>query len=56
MDDRLYPTTIIKTFPIRLTSGFHKQIKEAAEDAHISINQFILQAITEKITEQKKNK
>lgn len=39
----------IKTFPIVLTSEFHKQIKDAAAKEHLSLNKYFIQAVIEKL-------
>lgn len=39
----------IKTFPIVLTTEFHKQIKDAAAKEHLSMNKYFLEAVIEKL-------
>lgn len=44
---------MIKTFPIRMPIDFHKLLQETAGTEHLSINEFIIRAIQEKITNVK---
>ena len=44
----------IKNFPIRLPLDFHKEIKVAAFTQEVSIHQFIIDAITEKLAREGK--
>lgn len=39
----------IKTFPLRLTEDFHSKLKDAAYVERLSIHEFIMKAIEEKI-------
>ena len=45
---------MIKTFPLRITKDFHAEMKEAAHEEHLSIHEFIVKAITERILQQGK--
>lgn len=42
----------IKKFPIVLTIDFHKQIKEAAANLHLSMNKFFIEAAVEKLKKE----
>lgn len=36
---------MIKTFPLRFTDDFHKELKQKAHDSNKSIHQYIIDAI-----------
>jgi len=46
----------IKTFPLRLTDEFHKEIKIAATKEGISIHDFIVKAVLEKLGKTKEGR
>ena len=43
------------TFPLKLTDDFHKELKEAAYVERISIHEYILISIRERIEREKIN-
>lgn len=45
---------MIKTFPIRMSEEFHKELKQAAHNTNLSINSFIIKAIETKIKKARK--
>jgi predicted HicB family RNase H-like nuclease len=47
---------VIKTFPLRITQEFHKHLSDAAYNEHLSIHEFIVRAIQEKIQELTKGR
>ena len=44
----------IKTFPVRLTESTHKRLKDVAHDQRISMHEFVLLAVEEKMREVEK--
>lgn len=44
--------TKIKTFPIKLTESDHEKLSETAKKAGMTLEHFILTAITEKVQKQ----
>ena len=45
----------VKKFPIVLTIANHKKIKRAAEELHLSMNRFFLEAVQEKLERENIN-
>jgi predicted HicB family RNase H-like nuclease len=44
---------LIKTYPVRMSQEFHQQISEAAHRENLTMEEFFISAICEKIEKQK---
>jgi predicted HicB family RNase H-like nuclease len=44
---------LIKTFPVRMSQEFHEKIKEGAHKEGLTLEEFFISAICEKLEKQK---
>jgi predicted HicB family RNase H-like nuclease len=43
-----------KIFPLRLSIDFHEKIKQAAAEEHVSLHEYVMKAVNEKLQQTSK--